>query len=146
MIFPQVFIILLVNYFVPDTVLTIGGFSTRRNLTFVASSWSSMKRKGERKSSKKKTEKSFQKLSSQKKKTTTTIWVASLYGSKNTDTSAGTGKLCTLGHLGLVFIWSCFVSCLLFLSFYVSLRNLCSGTCRNIQKYRTTKLYPDPSI
>ena len=46
------------------------------------------------------------------------------------DTSAGTGKLCILGHLGLVFIWSCFVSCLLFLLFYVSLRNLCSGTCR----------------
>ena len=49
------------------------------------------------------------------------------------DTSAGTGKLCILGHLGLVFIWSCFVSCLLFLLFYVSLRNLCSGTCRKIQ-------------
>ena len=46
------------------------------------------------------------------------------------DTSAGTGKLCILGHLGLVFIWSCFVSCLLFLLFYVSLRNLFSGTCR----------------
>ena len=40
--------------------------------------------------------------------------------------------LCILGHLGLVFIWSCFVSCLLFLLFYVSLRNLCSGTCRKI--------------
>ena len=50
-----------------------------------------------------------------------------------TDTSAGTGKLCILGHLGLVFIWSCFVSCLLFLLFYVSLRNLCSGTCRKIR-------------
>ena len=49
------------------------------------------------------------------------------------DTSAGTGKLCILGHLGLVFIWSCFVSYLLFLLFYVSLRNLCSGTCRKIQ-------------
>ena len=49
------------------------------------------------------------------------------------DTSAGTGKLCILGHLGLVFIWSCFVSCLLFLLFYVSLRNLCSGTCRKIR-------------
>ena len=49
------------------------------------------------------------------------------------DTSAGTGKLCILGHLGLVFIWSCFVFCLLFLLFYVSLRNLCSGTCRKIQ-------------
>ena len=48
------------------------------------------------------------------------------------DTSAGTRKLCILGHLGLVFIWSCFVSCLLFLLFYVRLRNLCSGTCRKI--------------
>ena len=27
--------------------------------------------------------------------------------------SAGTGKLCIFGNLGLVFIWSCFVSCLL---------------------------------
>ena len=53
---------------------------------------------------------------------------------QNQDTSAGTGKLCILGHLGLVFIWSCFVSCLLFLLFYVSLRNLCSGTCRKIPK------------
>ena len=52
------------------------------------------------------------------------------------DTSAGTGKLCILGHLGLVFIWSCFVSCLLFLLFYVSLRNLCSGTCRKIPKVK----------
>ena len=34
--------------------------------------------------------------------------------------------------LYFVFIWSCFVSCLLFLLFYVSLRNLCSGTCRKI--------------
>ena len=51
---------------------------------------------------------------------------------QGSDTSAGTGKLCILGHLGLVFIWSCFVSCLLFLLFYVSLRNLCSGTCRKI--------------
>ena len=44
--------------------------------------------------------------------------------------SAGTGKLCILDNLGLVFIWSCFVSCLLFPLFYVSLRNLCSGTHR----------------
>ena len=49
------------------------------------------------------------------------------------DTSVGTRKLCILGHLGLVFIWSCSVSCLLFLLFYVSLRNLCSGTCRKIR-------------
>ena len=49
------------------------------------------------------------------------------------DTSAGSRKLCILGHLGLVFIWSCFVSCLLFLLIYVSLRNLCSGTCRKIR-------------
>ena len=33
--------------------------------------------------------------------------------------SAGTGKLCIFGHLGLVFIWSCFVSCLLLLLYYV---------------------------
>ena len=54
------------------------------------------------------------------------------------DLSAGTGKLCILGHLGLVFIWSCFVSCLLFLLVYVNLRNLCSGTCKKIQ-YSTCK-------
>ena len=35
--------------------------------------------------------------------------------------------------LGISFIWSCFASCLLFLLFYVSLRNLCSGTCRKIR-------------
>ena len=44
--------------------------------------------------------------------------------------SAVTGKLCVFGHLGLVFIWSCFVSGLLFLLFYVVLRNLCSVTNR----------------
>ena len=33
--------------------------------------------------------------------------------------SAGTGKLCIFGHLGLVFIWSCFVSRLLFPLYYV---------------------------
>ena len=33
--------------------------------------------------------------------------------------SAGTGRLCIFGHLGLVFIWSCFVSCLLLLLYYV---------------------------
>ena len=32
---------------------------------------------------------------------------------------AGNGKLCIFGHLGSVFIWSCFVSCLLLLLFYV---------------------------
>ena len=42
--------------------------------------------------------------------------------------SAGIGKLCNFGNLGLVFIWSCFVCCLLYFLFYVSLRNLCSGT------------------
>ena len=36
-----------------------------------------------------------------------------------TGLSAGTGKLCIFGHLGLVFIWSCFVSCLLLLLYYV---------------------------
>ena len=33
--------------------------------------------------------------------------------------SACTGKHCIFGHLGLFFIWSCFVFCLLFLLFYV---------------------------
>ena len=33
--------------------------------------------------------------------------------------SAGTGKLCIFGHLGLVFIWNCSVSRLLFLLYYV---------------------------
>ena len=28
-------------------------------------------------------------------------------------------KYCVFGHLGLVFIWSCFIFCLLFLLFYV---------------------------
>ena len=32
--------------------------------------------------------------------------------------SAGIGKQCVLGHLVLVFIWSCFAFCLLFLLFY----------------------------
>ena len=39
--------------------------------------------------------------------------------SLNMGLSAGTGKLCIFGHLGLVFIWSCFVSCLLLLLYYV---------------------------
>ena len=43
--------------------------------------------------------------------------------------SAGTGKLCIFGNLILVFIGSCFVSCLFFVVF-VSLRNLCSGPHR----------------
>ena len=38
---------------------------------------------------------------------------------KKVGLSAGTGKLCIFGHLGLVFIWSCFVSCLLLLLYYV---------------------------
>ena len=37
----------------------------------------------------------------------------------NSGLSAGTGKLCIFGPLGLVFIWSCFVSCLLLLLYYV---------------------------
>ena len=44
--------------------------------------------------------------------------------------SAGTGKLCIFGHLGLVFIWSCFVSRLLFLLYYVICAPvLTEGTC-----------------
>ena len=38
---------------------------------------------------------------------------------ENWGLSAGTGKLCIFGHLGLVFIWSCLVSCLLLLLYYV---------------------------
>ena len=38
--------------------------------------------------------------------------------------SAGTGKLCIFGHLRIVFIWSCFVSCLFLLLFYVSFRKV----------------------
>ena len=54
----------------------------------------------------------------------------------SSDLSAGIGKLCILGHLGLVFSWSCFVSCLLFLLLYVRLCDLCSGTCRKIRLIR----------
>ena len=43
--------------------------------------------------------------------------------------SAGTGKHCDFGHLELVFIWSCFVFCILLL------RNFCSGTCRSSQSF-----------
>ena len=46
------------------------------------------------------------------------------------------GKLCILGNLGIVFIWSCFVSYLVFLLFYVNLRNLHSGTHRRNQKIK----------
>ena len=49
--------------------------------------------------------------------------------------SAGTGEHCILGNLGLVFIWSCFVSCLLFLLFYVSLHNLRFSTHRRNRKF-----------
>ena len=53
------------------------------------------------------------------------------------DLSAGAGKLCIYGNLGIVFIWDCFVSCLLFLLFYVSLRNWCSGTHRKNQNFQS---------
>ena len=53
---------------------------------------------------------------------------------KNTVTNLGSfcryWKALYFGHLGLVFIWSCFVSCLLFLLFYTILRNLCCDTHR----------------
>ena len=42
-----------------------------------------------------------------------------IINAENSGLSAGTGKLCIFGHLGLVFIWSCFVSCLLLLLYYV---------------------------
>ena len=47
--------------------------------------------------------------------------------------SAGTGKLCIFGHLGLVFIWSCFVSGLLLLLYYVICAPvLTEGTDKNL--------------
>ena len=65
------------------------------------------------------------------------------------DTSAGTGKLCILGHLGLVFIWSCFVSCLLFLLFYVAYV-ICAPVPAERSKIRiflvSWWLYSQPSI
>ena len=47
--------------------------------------------------------------------------------------SAGTGKLCFFGHLGLVFIWSCFVFCLLLLLYYV--------ICAPVLTERTQKMW-----
>ena len=47
------------------------------------------------------------------------IWQGFTKGPEKLGLSAGTGKLCIFGHLGLVFIWSCFVSCLLLLLYYV---------------------------
>ena len=55
-------------------------------------------------------------------------WIPEIFG-----VSAGTEKLCSFGNLGLVIILSCFVSCHFFLLFYVSLRNLYSGTHRGNQ-------------
>ena len=54
-------------------------------------------------------------------------------------------ELCIFGHLGLVYIWSCFVSCLLFLLFYVILRNLCSGTHRRNRIWRILSISSDGS-
>ena len=64
--------------------------------------------------------------------------------------SAGTGKLCIFGHLGLVFIWSCFVSRLLFLLYYVICAPvLTEGTIKMLffwnMLYRLCKQY-DPVI
>ena len=51
--------------------------------------------------------------------------------------SAGTGKLCIFGHLGLVFIWSCVVPCLLLLLYYVICAPvLTEGTNITITSYR----------
>ena len=51
--------------------------------------------------------------------------------------SAGTGKLCIFGHLGLVFIWNCFVFRLLFLLYYVICAPvLTEGTY--IERYEST--------
>ena len=54
--------------------------------------------------------------------------------------SAGTGKLCIFGHLGLVFIWSCFVSRLLFLLYYVICAPvLTEGTNFSVHKEKLKK-------
>ena len=47
--------------------------------------------------------------------------------------SAGTGKLCIFDHLGLVFIWSCFVSWILLLLYYVICAPVLTEGTRNIQ-------------
>ena len=57
--------------------------------------------------------------------------------SNKMDTSADTGKLCILGHLGLVFSWSCFVSCLLFLLFMYAY-----VMCAPVPGERSTKMLP----
>ena len=49
-------------------------------------------------------------------------WINSCYNCSSLDLSSGTRKLCIFGNLGIVFILSCFVSCLLLLLFYVSLK------------------------
>ena len=56
--------------------------------------------------------------------------------------SACTGKLCIFGHLGLVFIWSCFVSCLLLLLYYVICAPvLTEGTEISLGKISVEKYY-----
>ena len=52
----------------------------------------------------------------------------------NLGLSAGTGKLCIFGHLGLVFIWSCFVSCLLLLLYYVICAPVLTEGTHNLEK------------
>ena len=55
--------------------------------------------------------------------------------SVNRGLSAGTEKLCIFGHLGLVFIWSCFVSCLLLLLYYVICAPvLTEGTVNSVKR------------
>ena len=57
--------------------------------------------------------------------------------------SAGTGKLCIFGHLGLVFIWSCFVSCLLLLLYYVICAPvLTGGTLSSLSNKRQLESHP----
>ena len=54
--------------------------------------------------------------------------------------SAGTGKLCIFGHLGLVFIWSCFVSRLLFLLYYVICAPVLTEGTDKTKKVATTTI------
>ena len=62
---------------------------------------------------------------------------------KHQGLSAGTGKLCIFGHLGLVFFWSCFVSRLLSLLYYVICAPvLTEGTKHQDSWENKTSCYP----
>ena len=67
-------------------------------------------------------------------------------GARLTGLSACTGKLCIFGHLGLVFIWSCFVSCLLLLLYYVICAPVLTEGTRLTNFYLSKVLWFCPSF